>query len=79
MSVIAIGFLPIGDLLIPPLEEKFSPRSLPKVVDGLVVLGGVKDPGATAYWGQPELNEAAERLTAAVAIAHRHPEMPLDW
>ena len=50
MSVIAIGFLPIGDPLIPPLEEKFPPLSLPPVIDGLVVLGGVTDPGATAYW-----------------------------
>ena len=43
----------------------------------IVVLGGVEDPRTTAAWGDPQLNEAAERLTAAAALAIANPEARL--
>lgn len=43
----------------------------------IVVLGGVEDQRATAAWGDPQLNEAAERLTAAAALAIANPEARL--
>lgn len=42
-----------------------------------MVLGGVEDTRATSTWGQPQVNEAAERLTAATALAIQHPKARL--
>jgi uncharacterized SAM-binding protein YcdF (DUF218 family) len=76
-ALLAIGILPIGEILLRPLETEFPPRAAPEHIDGIVVLGGVEDPRATAAWGEPQLNEAAERLTAAAALANAHPEARL--
>lgn len=76
-ALLAIGIFPIGEILLRPLEAEFPPRGAPARIDGIVVLGGVEDPRATAAWGEPQLNEAAERLTAAAALAIAHPEARL--
>lgn len=76
-ALLAIGIFPIGDILLRPLEAEFPPRAAPEQIDGIVVLGGVEDQRATAAWGEPQLNEAAERLTAAAAPAIAHPEARL--
>ena len=76
-AILAVGIFPIGDILLRPLEAEFPPRAAPAQIDGIVVLGGVEDQRATAAWGEPQLNEAAERLTAAAAIAIAHPEARL--
>lgn len=72
-----VGAFPIGDILLFPLEAEFRPQNAPTQIDGIVVLGGVEDLRATAQWGQPQLNAAAERLTAAVALAIQHPNARL--
>ena len=77
LAVVTISIFPVGELLIRPLEAMFPPRSWSGEIDGIVVLGGVEDPRVTAFWGQPQLNEAAERLTAAAALAIQHPEARL--
>ena len=76
-ALLAVGIVPIGEVLLRPLEAEFPPRAAPAHIDGIVVLGGVEDQRATAAWGEPQLNEAAERLTAAAAIAIAHPEARL--
>jgi uncharacterized SAM-binding protein YcdF (DUF218 family) len=76
-AILAVGNLPIGDILLRPLEADFPPRTAPVQIDGIVVLGGVEDPRATAAWGDPQLNDAAERLTAAAALAIAHPKARL--
>jgi uncharacterized SAM-binding protein YcdF (DUF218 family) len=76
-ALLAIGIFPIGDILLRPLEAEFPPRAAPEQIDGIVVLGGVEDQRATTAWGEPQLNEAAERLTAAAALAIAHPEAQL--
>ncbi len=76
-AILAVGMFPIGDILLRPLEVEFPPRAVPAQIDGILVLGGVEDPRATAAWRDPQLNEAAERLTAAAAIAIAHPEARL--
>src|SRR5262249_20121851 len=57
-----------------PLEEQFPAwdpsRGDP---DGIVVLGGGLDMQASAARGLPELNEAAERMTATVELARKYP------
>lgn len=77
VALLAVGIFPIGDILLRPLEAEFPPRAAPEQIDGIVVLGGVEDQRATAAWGEPQLNEAAERLTAAAALAIVHPEARL--
>jgi uncharacterized SAM-binding protein YcdF (DUF218 family) len=77
VALLLVGLFPIGDILLRPLETEFPPRSAPEQIDGIVVLGGVEDQRATAAWGEPQLNEAAERLTAAAALAIAHPEARL--
>jgi uncharacterized SAM-binding protein YcdF (DUF218 family) len=68
------GLSPLGHALILPLEERFpawdASRGAP---DGVVVLGGAVDELVTAARGEAALNEAAERMTAAVSLAQRYP------
>ena len=77
MALLAIGIFPIGDILLRPLEAEFPPWAAPEQIDGIVVLGNVEDQRATAVCGEPQLNEAAERLTAAAALDIAHPEARL--
>src|SRR5262249_25293623 len=67
-----LGFSPLGNALIIPLEHRFPPwvatRGAP---DGIIVLGGAIDglgPGDEVL-----LNEAAERLTVVPELARRYP------
>jgi len=68
------GWSPLGNILILPLEQRFpswdSSRGPP---DGIVVLGGAITPDVSAARGAVALNEAAERITAAAALARRYP------
>ncbi len=74
IAFVSVGFLPLGDLLIRPLEAEYPPVQAPEHIDGIVVLGGVEDGRASAFWRQPQLNQAAERLTGSAALALRFPE-----
>ena len=69
-----ITIFPLGEILLKPLERDFPPRAAPEQIDGIIILGGVEDAHATRTWRQPQLNQAAERLTAAAALALQHPE-----
>ena len=68
------GFLPVGKLLILPLEQRFpmwdASRGAP---DGIVVLGGAIDPDLSAALGKPILDRSADRIVAAAALAHQYP------
>ncbi len=68
------GLSPLGNALILPLEDRFpawdASRGAP---DGIVVLGGAVDEMVSIARGSFELNEAAERMTAAVELARRYP------
>jgi uncharacterized SAM-binding protein YcdF (DUF218 family) len=68
------GLSPLGNALILPLEQRFPPwdpsRGPP---DGIVVLGGAITPDVSAARDVVALNEAAERITAAVELARRYP------
>jgi uncharacterized SAM-binding protein YcdF (DUF218 family) len=70
-----LGLSPLGNALIIPLEQRFPPwddtRGPP---DGIVVLGGAITPDVSAARNEVALNEAAERVTAAVALARRYPD-----
>lgn len=74
---LAVAIFPLGELLIRPLEAAYPPIVPPGQVDGIIVLGGAEDQRGTAFWGQPQLSEAAERITGAAALALRFPEAQL--
>jgi uncharacterized SAM-binding protein YcdF (DUF218 family) len=73
------GYSPLGNILMSSLEERFPPndptwdaaRGAPA---GIVVLGGAIMPEVSAARGTAELTEAAERMTAAVALARQYPQ-----
>ncbi len=71
-------FSPFGALALRPLEDRF-PR-LPQQMEpptGIIVLGGSVDEVVTSARHQTTLDEAAERLTEAVALARLYPQAKL--
>jgi uncharacterized SAM-binding protein YcdF (DUF218 family) len=73
-SLVVFTVLPIPNLVLAPLENRFPiPQHLPPEVDGIVVLGGAVDPVETSARGIPSLNEAAERMTAFAKLARLYP------
>lgn len=70
-----LGWSPLGNALMVPLEERFPPfRDDGRPIAGIVILGGATTPDVAAARDAVVLNEAAERMTAAAALALRHPE-----
>jgi uncharacterized SAM-binding protein YcdF (DUF218 family) len=71
---VVVLLLPVDQWALLPLEDRF-PRVAqpPDHVDGIIVLGGSVMPDMTAERGIPSLDDAAERLTTAVALARRYP------
>jgi len=74
LALLAIAVLPLGTWLARPLEERHPPPDLADVrIDGIIVLGGASLPALTADRGAPQVNMAAERLIAFVALARQNP------
>jgi uncharacterized SAM-binding protein YcdF (DUF218 family) len=75
LILLAAAILPIGILLIAPLEDRFPvpPLDLP-APEGIIVLGGaINDPISQAR-EQTIFNEGGERVTEAVVLAKRYPQ-----
>jgi len=69
---------PIGDLLIQPLEQRFqAPETLPKKIDGIIVLGGGEDLKRSLSWGRPELGIGGDRYIGAKELATHYPKAPV--
>jgi uncharacterized SAM-binding protein YcdF (DUF218 family) len=76
--LVTITVLPIGQLLLIPLENRFPhPDSLPEQVAGIIVLGGAIDTDVSAAHGIVALNNNAARMTEALALARRYPSAKL--
>jgi uncharacterized SAM-binding protein YcdF (DUF218 family) len=75
LILVVVATLPVGVLLIAPLEDRFPPppADLPPPA-GIIVLGGGLDDEASAARGQTVFNEGGERLTEAVFLAKRYPQ-----
>lgn len=74
VATIALGLLPVGTLLIVPLEERFAAfNDDGKPVDGIVLLGGAVDASDSVSRGRISANEAAERILDTIELAHRYP------
>jgi uncharacterized SAM-binding protein YcdF (DUF218 family) len=71
------GILPLGNVIILPLEQRFAENRAPAPDDkltGLIILGGFEDGWVSAGRGQLAVNESAERLTEGTRLALKHPE-----
>jgi len=74
------GWSPLGNVLILPLEQRFPPWDASRgPPDGVIVLGGAVSPDVSADRDEPQLNEAAERIAAMVALARRYPDARLVY
>ena len=73
--LILITILPIQSWIAHPLEDRFpSPAKLPDKIDGILVLGGIVQSGIAHETGLLTVNESAERIMVAAALAFRYPE-----
>lgn len=75
--LVLAGILPLGNVLILPLEERFAtaPKIAPsEKLAGIIILGGFEDGWVSAGRGGLAVNESAERLTEGVRLALKHPE-----
>ena len=67
-----ISFFPIGNYLIYQIEKEYhSQNSLPKNLDGILVLGGATNPILFKEFNQISLNSSAERLVVSVQIINK--------
>ena len=75
IALAVLGYSPIGNALIIPLEQRFPPWDAARgAPDGIVVLGGAISPDVSTARNDVALNEAAERMTAVVDLARRYPQ-----
>jgi uncharacterized SAM-binding protein YcdF (DUF218 family) len=78
LLLLIFGVLPGGALLLAPLENRFPPPPASMAApDVIVVLGGAVETSVTEERNIVSLNEAAGRMTQAVALARRYPSARL--
>jgi uncharacterized SAM-binding protein YcdF (DUF218 family) len=78
-ALLVCGLSPLSDALIVPLENRFSRPDLGSggPITGIIILGGAEDARTNPPRELAGLNEAAERMTEAVALARRLSEARL--
>jgi len=80
VALLAFGFffvlsiLPIGDLVLRPLERSYPAFPELTEVDGIIVLSGSRGPSP---WQQPGTDECVDRYTSAIFLAQRFPDAKL--
>ena len=75
---VAIAILPVAEWAATPLEERFPANPfLPKIVNGIIVLGGGIDMRISEARDQIALTNPAERLTSFIALARMYPDARL--
>lgn len=72
--ILAVGILPLGELLMRPLETRFPADPTPSAPAGIIILGGAEDGDAMSTNGLPGVNEAGERFLAGMALARKYPD-----
>ena len=73
LTLLTLGILPLGDLLLQPIERAYPANPTLTRVDGIIVLGGGEAARVAAFWRQTQVNEAGDRYVAALALARRFP------
>jgi uncharacterized SAM-binding protein YcdF (DUF218 family) len=75
LMIAICGWLPVGNLLMAPLEQRFPKwDGLRGAPDGIVVLGGAISPDVSSAHREAALNESAERMTVVAELARRFPK-----
>lgn len=81
--LVFIGWYPLPDVLIHHLEQQateIDPQANLSGYAGAIILGGATESGHVAQaHTQPLLNDAAERITAPVAMLRRNPHLQLVY
>jgi len=73
LALVTMAVLPLGNLLLQPIERSYPANPPLAGVDGIIVLGGGEDARASAYWGQMQFNEGGDRFAAGLALARQFP------
>jgi uncharacterized SAM-binding protein YcdF (DUF218 family) len=75
-ALVIVGLSPLSAALIVPLENRFPRPDLTRggPITGILILGGAVDARANPPRELAGLNESAERLTEAVALARLYPQ-----
>jgi len=75
VCLMLILFLPVADVILRPLEERFpAPLSPPEKIQGVIVLGGAERGDLGLTWGSAQFNQASERMMAIPALARKYPK-----
>ncbi|UDQ89158.1 YdcF family protein [Xanthobacter autotrophicus] len=74
-----LGFSPIANYLLNPLEERFPIYRGDAPVTGVIILGGAEVPEVGLARGVPAFANAGERAIAFGALARKHPEARLAF
>lgn len=74
LIVVVIATVPLGTRVMVALENRFPLPVLPARIDGIIVLGGVVDPGLSEARGQVALNGSVERITVLPDLLRRYPD-----
>ena len=75
LAIVAVCVLPLGTLLLAPLENRFpSPPKLPDHVDGIICLGGAENAYLSSFTGQAEVGAAAERYLGFIRLIRSYPD-----
>ena len=77
LALVTLAVLPLGNLLLQPIERSYPANPPLAGVDGIIVLGGGEDARASAYWGQMQFNEGGDRFAAGLALARKFPDARL--
>lgn len=76
-ALVTLAILPLGNLLLQPIERSYPANPPLAQVEGIIVLGGGEDARASAYWGQMQFNEGGDRFAAGTALARWFPDSQL--
>ena len=77
LALVTLAVLPLGDLVLQPIERSYPANPSLMRVDGIIVLGGGEDARASTFWDQIQLNEGGDRLAAGLALARQFPNAKL--
>jgi len=78
LSMLIIAIIPIGSMLLHPLESQFETNpKLPTVIDGVIVLSGAIGAEHSRAWDQVEVGSAADRLIMFMKLAREYPSAQL--
>ncbi len=77
LMLLTLAILPLGNLLLQPIERSYPASPPLSQVDGIIVLGGGEDASASAYWSQMQFNEGGDRFAAGLALARQFPDAQL--